>query len=155
MQTLSTTTDGVATIDDPDCGFARVAPGLHVCTDRDGAPVTADKTCFAWARHQLRSARQCRTCHGEPTWTTSRCAVCDGSGVELDSAANWTPAPAGADTCPACTRAVYRIHRLADRPSSARWAEPVYEATDLTFRHSADGTVAVTSDGAVSCAVAS
>lgn len=102
MQTLPTTTDGVATID-PDCGFARVAPELHVCTTRDGEAVTGDKACFAWARHQLRTARPCPGCVdgsaapgetiGGVYFAPERCSTCHGSGVALvepdDFEADW------------------------------------------------------------------
>lgn len=93
MQTLPTTTDGASAGAEPNCGFARVAPELHVCTDRDGAVVTGDKACFAWARHQLRTARLCPGCDngtaapgetiGGVYYPPERCSSCYGTGVAL------------------------------------------------------------------------
>lgn len=88
--------DDAEAVGDPDCGFALTAPGLHVCTDRDGAVVTGDKACFPWARHQLRAARRCTECDngtavaGEVLdgvyFPPERCSNCNGSGVTLPSA---------------------------------------------------------------------
>lgn len=79
-------TDDVV-VGDPECGWRLVAPTLHTCTARDGETIGAgsDKACFAWARHQLRTARLCTDCTGDTT--DARCGTCDGSGVALVNAA--------------------------------------------------------------------
>lgn len=45
---------------DPACRMALVVGALHVCTDRDGAVVTAasDKACWAWARREILTAAE-------------------------------------------------------------------------------------------------
>ncbi len=103
MLTVSPDVDGVATLDpcefdaaelpgiDPECGFARKAPTLHACTDRDGKPIRAlsDKTCWSWARSQMLEQA------GRSAFETGTCQHCGGDAGHGFIASGPAPGAAG------------------------------------------------------------